>query len=195
MTKNLRLWIMLAAIPILLSIIIASYEKYVFSNQIYYYATDSEDILENEKDFIRRSHYKIDNVEKSELFLNLANNIDIRKSQTPEYINTESELLKTQNNYSFDSENTIDALAPSDDMLEMDENGNPVFYVVKEGEWLALIAETLYGDKLCWRYIYEVNRDMLLSPDNVKPGMKLYLPNIDYFKINAIGVKKENTTN
>lgn len=185
MTKNQRLWIMLAAIPIILSVTIASYENYKYGDQIYNFGTDSEEIIENEKDFSRISHYEVLGVEENELLLNLSKDVDISKFQTPEYIKAEAELLQTQNEYShlLEKEYQLDALAASDEMLEMDNEGNPIFYEVEEGEWLAVIAEKLYGDKSCWHYIYEVNRDMLHSPDNIHAGMKLYLPNKEYFKI------------
>lgn len=188
MTKNLRLWIMLAAVPIILSIIIACYENYMYGDQVYNSAIDSEDIIENERDFSRISRYEILNTEENELLLNLTEDFDISQYQTPEYINTEAELIRTQNKYSNLLNNSYyqsDALAASDEMLEMDNEGNPIFYEVEEGEWLAVIAEKLYGDKSCWHYIYEVNRDMLHSPDNIHAGMKLYLPNKEYFKIKA----------
>lgn len=188
MTKNLRLWIMLAAVPIILSIIIVSYENYIFGDQTYNFGLDSEEIIENEKDFSRLSRYEILDTEDNEIFLNLTKDFDITKYQTPEYIKAEAELLRTQNEYSSLLENDYqyDALAASDEMLEMDEDGNPIFYEVVEGEWLAVIAEKLYGDKSCWRYIYEVNKDLLRSPDNVQAGMRLYLPNKEYFKIESI---------
>lgn len=188
MTKNFRLWIMLVSVPIIISIIIVCYEQYIYGDQIYNYAMDSEDIIENEKDFIRRSRYEVFSAEDNELLLNLKKDIDITKFQTPEYINAEKELLQAQNNYSHILNDYVDdTFAPSDEMLEMDEDGNPVFYEVKEGEWLAMIADKLYGDRLCWKYIYEVNRDLLSSPDNVWAGMRLYLPNKIFFNIDKTG--------
>ena len=73
----------------------------------------------------------------------------------------------------------------SDEMLEMDEEGNPVIYDVSEGEWLASIALKLYGHKVYWGYLYDVNRDLLKSPDDLKAGMQLYLPNREYFGIDT----------
>lgn len=189
MEKNLRLWIMLASVPIILSIIIACYENYMYGDQVYNSAIDSEDIIENVRDFSRISRYEILNTEENELLLNLTENFDISQYQTPEYINTEAELLRTQNEYSKLLDNNYyqsDALAVSDDILEMDDEGNPIFYEVMAGEWLALIAEKIYGNKFYWQYIYEVNRDLLHSPDNVQAGMKLYLPNKKYFNITNV---------
>lgn len=185
MSKNSRLWLMLAIVPIVLSIIIGFYADYKYGEQTYYRGSDSEQIIENEREFLRVSRYETVNAEEEDLLFNLGGNTDVSKYQTPEYIEAEAELLQTQSNYSILLENNyqVDIFAASDEMLETDNEGNPVFYEVEEGEWLALISEKIYGNKLFWRYIYDVNRDLLQSPDDIQPGMKLYLPNKNYFNI------------
>lgn len=49
-------------------------------------------------------------------------------------------------------------------------------YKVKEGENLWSIAKKIYGEGTKWTLIYEQNRDLLKSPDEIKPGMVLKIP-------------------
>ena len=49
-------------------------------------------------------------------------------------------------------------------------------YEVKSGDTLMRIAHKVYGDQSRWRSIYNVNRERLRSPDDLKTGMKLLLP-------------------
>jgi nucleoid-associated protein YgaU len=49
-------------------------------------------------------------------------------------------------------------------------------YTVKENDTLFKIAEKTYGNKRAWKKIYEANRDILLDPDSLIPGMELRLP-------------------
>lgn len=53
-------------------------------------------------------------------------------------------------------------------------------HVVREGETLSSIAEKHYGATSFWMRIYEANRDVLYSPDLIRPGMKLNVPVGDY---------------
>ena len=48
-------------------------------------------------------------------------------------------------------------------------------YTVKSGDNLARIAQKHYGSKAKWTKIYELNRDVIDDPDNVKPGTVLKL--------------------
>jgi len=49
-------------------------------------------------------------------------------------------------------------------------------YVVKDGDNLSEIAQKLLGSGRRWMRIYETNRDLLDSPDDLQPGMKLKIP-------------------
>jgi nucleoid-associated protein YgaU len=50
------------------------------------------------------------------------------------------------------------------------------YIVVKEGESLSTIATQLYGDPGAYLMIYELNKDILASPNSVVVGQKLRLP-------------------
>jgi nucleoid-associated protein YgaU len=54
-------------------------------------------------------------------------------------------------------------------------------YVVKKGETLWSIAAKpeVFDDATKWRWIYQANRDLLKSPDHIRPGMTLRIPRED----------------
>lgn len=54
------------------------------------------------------------------------------------------------------------------------ERGN--LYRVEDGDSLWVISKKVYGKGSQWERIYEANRDLLSSPDDVKPGMGLKIP-------------------
>lgn len=51
-------------------------------------------------------------------------------------------------------------------------------HTVVKGETLWDIAgyKEIYGDPLKWKLIYEANKDVLNSPDSLKPGQLLIIP-------------------
>ena len=51
-------------------------------------------------------------------------------------------------------------------------------YVVRKGDTLSGIARRYYGTALEWRRLADVNRDVLASPDRLRPGMVLKIPSL-----------------
>jgi nucleoid-associated protein YgaU len=49
-------------------------------------------------------------------------------------------------------------------------------YVVKKGDTLTGIAFTLYGRSRDWVLIFNANRLLLESPEDLRPGMRLIIP-------------------
>ena len=49
-------------------------------------------------------------------------------------------------------------------------------YVVEKGDTLQGISDKVYGTTKKWKEIYEANRDVLESPDMIRPGQKLVIP-------------------
>ncbi len=49
-------------------------------------------------------------------------------------------------------------------------------YVVESGDILGRISHKVYGSAARWRRIYDANRDVLSSPDDLKVGMRLRIP-------------------
>ena len=58
----------------------------------------------------------------------------------------------------------------------MSDNVGDMMHEVASGENLSKIAERVYGKGYLWENIYEANRDLLDSPDNLQPGMMLRVP-------------------
>lgn len=71
------------------------------------------------------------------------------------------------------------------DQLLCGKDGKPIRHNLKRGESLTQIAQRYYADSRFWPYIYEVNRFQLSSPDKVQSGMRLYLPDPQYYKIDG----------
>ena len=51
-------------------------------------------------------------------------------------------------------------------------------YVVQKGEslWSIAAKPEIYGKATAWRRIFDANRNLLKSPDRVRPGMTLNIP-------------------
>jgi|GEM_PF-5007706 len=191
--RNLRLWLLLACVPILLSALawIYQYEEYVKFQKTA--VSDSEEWLMVSREMERVEHQEVLQVNERVFRMPMPDS-SLRLSDliTPEYTQAEIDIAKAKSqsqmsgsSYSSMYENALPELAASDDMLEMDGEGNPVIYEVQEEEWLAIIALKLYGHKMFWGYIFDVNRDILSHPDQVKAGMELFLPNREYFNIDS----------
>jgi nucleoid-associated protein YgaU len=51
-----------------------------------------------------------------------------------------------------------------------------VEYKIEEGDTLQKISKKFYGTYRRWNEIYEANRDVLSSPDRIKPGKVIRIP-------------------
>ncbi|MDD4879235.1 MAG: LysM peptidoglycan-binding domain-containing protein [Candidatus Omnitrophica bacterium] len=49
-------------------------------------------------------------------------------------------------------------------------------YKVQKGETLQKISMKLYGTTKKWKKLYDLNRDVLKSPDKIRPGMTIKVP-------------------
>jgi len=56
------------------------------------------------------------------------------------------------------------------------EQGN---YTVQSGDTLWNIAENVYGDGSKYAKIFDANTDLLEHPDQIFPGQKLHIPDLD----------------
>jgi LysM repeat protein len=50
------------------------------------------------------------------------------------------------------------------------------FYVVEKGDTLQKISNKFFGTTKKWKKIYEANRNILKSPDKIRPGQRLVIP-------------------
>lgn len=60
-------------------------------------------------------------------------------------------------------------------ITSVDEQGAE-FYEVVDGDSLWGISKKVYGKGHLWERIFEANGNLLKSPDDVQPGMELYIP-------------------
>ena len=56
------------------------------------------------------------------------------------------------------------------------KSGQISSYTVKEGDTLSVIAKKVYGDAGAFDKIFEANKDVLSSPDDIKVGQELKIP-------------------
>ena len=52
-------------------------------------------------------------------------------------------------------------------------------YTVQSGDTLWIIAEIVYGDGSKYAKIFDANADLLEHPDQIFPGQKLLIPELD----------------
>jgi len=50
------------------------------------------------------------------------------------------------------------------------------YYVVQKGDTLQKISKKFFGTTQKWTAIYEANKNVLKSPDKIRPGQKLAIP-------------------
>lgn len=188
MSKNLKLWCCLALVPLVLACILAFYGRYRYEQEMTTATAGTEDDWElNERELERNSKLEVLGIGENEMVLNLEPKVDSLTLPlvSPEYLEAEAEIARVRQELTEEMDEDLSAEAASDEMLEMDADGNPVIYDVQEGEWLASIALKLYGNRCFWGYIFDVNRDMLRSYRNVQAGTQLYLPDKKYFGIDS----------
>ncbi len=190
-SKNLKLWLLLATVPVVLSFLIVGYAKYKYEDQATTSSNNIDDWEPNERENERIARREVLDTEENRILLNINDKDSAnQKFLTPEYLEAELKMAKLRNEINNKSlELHQERVMVEDEKLEMDEDDNPVIYEVNDGEWLASIALKLYGSKAFWGYIYEVNRDMLHSPDDVKAGIELYLPNKEYYHIDSTNIE------
>jgi nucleoid-associated protein YgaU len=56
------------------------------------------------------------------------------------------------------------------------KSGQIESYTVKAGDTLSVIAEKVYGDAAAYEKIFEANKDVLKSADDIKVGQELKIP-------------------
>jgi hypothetical protein len=56
--------------------------------------------------------------------------------------------------------------------------GDARCHTVREGETLYSLAKKYYGDREKSEYLFEANRDKLISPESLEPGTVLIIPDL-----------------
>ncbi|MFK4049438.1 peptidoglycan-binding protein LysM [Acinetobacter venetianus] len=97
--------------------------------------------------------------------------------------NTDTAVIKGQVKSQADKEKIILAVGNIDHVAQVDdqmtvETPEPEskFYTVKSGDNLSKISKEMYGDANQYPKIFEANKPMLKSPDEIFPGQVLRIP-------------------
>ncbi|ERS02378.1 peptidoglycan-binding protein LysM [Acinetobacter sp. COS3] len=97
--------------------------------------------------------------------------------------NTDTAVIKGQVKSQADKEKIILAVGNIDHVAQVDdqmtvETPEPEskFYTVKSGDNLSKISKEVYGDANQYPKIFEANKPMLKSPDEIFPGQVLRIP-------------------
>ena len=97
--------------------------------------------------------------------------------------NTDTAVIKGQVKSQADKEKIILAVGNIDHVAQVDdqmtvETPEPEskFYTVKSGDNLYKISKEMYGDANQYPKIFEANKPMLKSPDEIFPGQVLRIP-------------------
>ncbi len=66
-------------------------------------------------------------------------------------------------------------------------------HTVRQGDTLSSIAREIYGDASRWELLFYANADLLDTPEDLLPGMRLYIPSADAKKTYEYVVKEGDT--
>ena len=152
---NLRLWLLLAMVPI------------AIVGAVYLYGSSNFD-----SSIIKESDMDVDGANQMDNF-----EIEERKVDVAERVNQKMVLPQTKTK-------PVQTTTKQDKRM-LDETGNMITFEVKVGDTLESIAKSELGDEAFWVFIFEVNRDKLNKTTDLAVGMKLYIPNPEFFGFNA----------
>ncbi len=80
-----------------------------------------------------------------------------------------------------------DASAPQGETIitdiEIEEKEELTDYTVQKGDTLQKISMKFFGTTKNWKKIFDANRDILKSPDRVRPGMVLKIPRLESIRV------------
>ena len=172
----LQLWLTLASIPVLAVIAVYVYGALVFDdNKIL--EIDNSVMLEPEKIEGDESLSDLDREFTAPLDVNMNNNMSVQPSSS-----VIAEI--TSKNSSGNEQSLTQMLSKKNENLRMGSNGHPELIRVQEDDNLYRISERYLGNPVFWPYIYMVNKDKLSSPNAIKAGMTLNLPDSVYYDLN-----------
>ena len=152
---NLRRWVLLALIPVVLCGIIVLYGQLNFDNSI-----------------VREDDSHLDESSRVDLYEPEEHRTDIA-----EHVNNSMVLPKP--------EVKPVKTTTKEDKRMLDESGNLLTVDVTAGATLEQLAQRYLGHEAFWVFFFDVNRDKLNTPSDLRDGMRLYIPNPEYFGFSA----------
>lgn len=87
----------------------------------------------------------------------------------------------------------INSKTKKDSTLSSSVKIEEIKYTIKRGDTLSKIASVLLGDITKWREIYEANQDVIVYPNQIRPGQKIIIKKL--VKIARKAPAKATTTN
>jgi hypothetical protein len=95
-------------------------------------------------------------------------------------------VLRGNAEYAFDRDRLWDQIKTHGNwqnevivMLDVKQTAFYGIWHVQGGDTLSKIAKTVYGDPKAYPKIFDINKDQLQNPDQIKVGQNLKLPNRD----------------
>lgn len=172
----LQLWLTLAAIPVLAVVSVYIYGALVF---------DDNKILEIDNSMMQEPE-KIEGDDSiSDLDREFTAPLDKSMGNIMSSKQSSSVLADiTSKSNSSNEQSLTQMLAKKNENLRIGSNGHPELIRVQEDDNLYRISERYLGNPMFWPYIYMVNKDKLPSPNALKAGMTLNLPDSVYYDLN-----------
>lgn len=172
----LQLWLTLAAIPVLAVVSVYIYGALVF---------DDNKILEIDNSMMQEPE-KIEGDDSiSDLDREFTAPLDKSMGNIMSSKQSSSVLADiTSKSNSSNEQSLTQMLAKKNANLRIGSNGHPELIRVQEDDNLYRISERYLGNPMFWPYIYMVNKDKLPSPNALKAGMTLNLPDSVYYDLN-----------
>jgi len=69
-----------------------------------------------------------------------------------------------------------EAPVAASEVLEVLEQANVEYYIIKSGDSLSKIAKKYYGNAMEYPRLFEENREVIEDPDLIYPGQKIRIP-------------------
>lgn len=181
--STLQLWLMLASIPIIILFMVFLLGSFAF---------DDESIIEVDPSQARDETSSIPDIEINDLDKDFSAPLDQPAVDASRHT-TKSPSILSDLKSSSKEQSLSQMLSKKNENLQLDSNGHPIIIRVQENDNLPSIAARHLGDSVFWTYIFMVNKEKLNTPDAVKAGMTLYLPDSIYYDIrvqDSLSIKK-----
>lgn len=168
----LQLWLTLAAIPVLTVIAVYIYGVLAF---------DDNAIIEIDSSLAKDEINRTSDTESVDLDREFSAPLDLpmhnpttnqRPSMIPDLATSNKEQSLTQ------------MLSKKNKNLRIGSNGHPMLIRVQENENILSLATKHLGNSVFWPYLYMANKEKLPSPNAVRAGITLYLPDSAYYDMN-----------
>lgn len=172
--SSLQLWLMLASVPIVILFLVFILGSFAF---------DDESIIEIDPSQSRSEISNIPDIEINDLDKDFSAPLD-QPAMTESKRNMSTPYILSDINVLSREQSLTQMLSKKNENLRMNSNGHPLIIRVQENENLKILAKKHLGDSVFWTYIYMVNKEKLNTPNSVKAGMTLYLPDSVYYDIN-----------